>query len=315
MSITPAPGWWSARAAADDLFLSRELQHAEIVHAAVVAGGGPHLPRTGSRRGRRGAPATGGGYPGLPNLRLLDERFMVIRQAMGVPEVSRRRGGGLPGGVRRGAQGVRRGGGGAAKAPHPGRDRGAVGGGLTHRRASAADEGRLALLREGRRRVPIVLALVAAALASAMASRAASSGSAAMALSWSLMPAMESGALSIIGRPKARRRRPGSSSANSASRNPGLIGLFRLDEVAAEKSQRRAARARSGAPAAPAGSSDTSTPSLATGHAGPHAAIPTRKSQHMARLRPPPTHAPCTAAMTGTGQSCTAAYACWITAR
>jgi hypothetical protein len=46
---------------------------------------------------------------------------------------------------------------------------------------------------------------------------------------------------------------------------------------------------------------------LRDGHAHPHAGVGDRKSQHMARLHPPPTHAPLTAAITGNGAFCTAA--------
>lgn len=74
------------KGSAYDLFLTRELQHAEIVHAPSSQ----EVVRTFLEQDLDVAAGVRqqleADIRGMPNLRLLDERFMVIRQAMGVPK-------------------------------------------------------------------------------------------------------------------------------------------------------------------------------------------------------------------------------------
>ncbi|KDP86265.1 ABC transporter substrate-binding protein [Cupriavidus sp. SK-3] len=75
------------KGSAYDLFLTRELQHAEIIRAPTS----PTVVRTFLEQGAEVAAGVKqqleADAAGNDSLRLLSERFMVIRQAMGVPKV------------------------------------------------------------------------------------------------------------------------------------------------------------------------------------------------------------------------------------
>ncbi len=81
------------KGSAYDLYLSRELRHAEIVRAPTS----PTVVRTFLEQGAEVAAGVRqqleSDAAGKDGLRLLGERFMVIRQAMGVPRSRGARGG------------------------------------------------------------------------------------------------------------------------------------------------------------------------------------------------------------------------------
>jgi polar amino acid transport system substrate-binding protein len=74
------------RGSAYDLFLTRELKHAQLVHAASSPAVVPHFLESGAEVAAGVKQQLEADAQRLGGLRLLPGRFMVIRQAMGCPK-------------------------------------------------------------------------------------------------------------------------------------------------------------------------------------------------------------------------------------